>query len=425
MTVYEVILIDMLWFVRNIVIAIKYAYCTDAEIEDMRRAFITRQVNRDRMILTGWITISPEAVERQIRLAALRQSVDVDSLHFRCVPGLTKADLQMYLPHVVEDSRAFGLQSRLVQDKDGLYTRFPLVTVISQLVLDGNRHKVINIYAISVILAIIFASLALITRAIERVPVMGGITWHDYVVTTCMLVSLFIAIWTNFGYLFAGITDFSRRRLIQRHLSMIITRGYEPLVSQRAKDGPQFFLERGPLLFDLTVPENVAAWWASRQVLEDFGLTFYRRINGYTGAFIIFALAMIISLYYVVFTGQHIASVAIFVQVGYSFVILLIIISLLVMYGGRTNQIRREQSLIFLRKKVLLETIVLDSVASEEVKRQLQLSIDMLASVARLVDIDNMQQNITILGFEAGGQFARSLMAVAIAGLGVFLRTFA
>lgn len=413
-----------LWMVRNVVMAIKYAYCSRAELQDMRRHIVPKQTHLDRMILFGWITINPAHVERQIRMAALRMGVDVEATHFKAVPALTREDLRVYLPHVMDDSRSFGLGARLVADKDGTYSRLPVLAVVSQLVLDGNRHKIINVFSLSIAVAIVFAALGIITRAIEHKPVMGGTTWHDNVISAVFIFSVFIVSFTNFGYLFGGIGDFQRRRLLQKHLSMIITRGYEPLVSRRSADGARYFQEHGPLIFDLSVPENMVAWWASRQVSQDFGLSFYRRINYYTGSFIIFAAAMIGSLYYVVLTNTPLASVAVFVQVAYYFVALLVIISLLVMFGSKANQVRREQPLIFLRKKVVLETLILDSLATQEVKAQLQLSVDLLQTIARLADIDNVQMTVTILGFEAGGQFARSLLALALAGLGVFLRTF-
>jgi len=292
------------------------------------------------------------------------------------------------------------------------------------------------VFLCSMTLALICSMLPLITRAIQGLPVMGGVRWNDYFISCAIILSTIFNVWTNFGYLFGGVVDFSRRRHLQAQLSNLISRGYEPSFSclKKAPDSSpeappqllpqQYFREKGPLIFDLSVPENIISWWSSRQVIQDFGLNFYKRVNGYTAAFIFFAALIIASLYYVVFTNTTLISFVIYVVAGYTFVALLFIISFLVIFGGRANRIRKEQALIFLQRRAILETVVLDSIATDHIKKQLQLSIDLLGSVAKLVEIDNQVRNITILGFEAGSQFARSLIALALAGLGVFLRDF-
>jgi len=68
-TVYEIILIDALWFVRNVVIGIKYAYTSEIELREMRRVILSPETQNERMILSGWIAISHSGVERQIKVS--------------------------------------------------------------------------------------------------------------------------------------------------------------------------------------------------------------------------------------------------------------------------------------------------------------------------------------------------------------------
>lgn len=62
---YELLLLDLLWLVRNSVVAIKYSYCSSRELSDMRTMVISEEVHLSRQLLTGWAQVGSRDVDRQ------------------------------------------------------------------------------------------------------------------------------------------------------------------------------------------------------------------------------------------------------------------------------------------------------------------------------------------------------------------------
>eukprot|EP00899_Mesostigma_viride_P009710 jgi/Mesvir1/18740/Mv01249-RA.3 len=84
---WDILAMGMLWFVRNAVLAIKYAYTSAPEMTAMRTRLVPKTVHSDRTLFGGWVSPLPARVlKRQLLLSAIRNRLALSRAAFHLHP---------------------------------------------------------------------------------------------------------------------------------------------------------------------------------------------------------------------------------------------------------------------------------------------------------------------------------------------------
>lgn len=171
-------------------------------------------------------------------------------------------------------------------------------------------------------------------------------------------------------------------------------------------------------------PVNVVAWIKMLQVLQDFGQTFYIRIAAFTTSFVLTVVLMVGFLVLSILINAANGTTAVMALVLFDVAAFLLLVIAMVMEGGACNQARQRHVSALLRNQVLAESVLSTSSRDLDpaVADDLQLSVGLLGAGASFVRQDTELHRVAILGFAAGGQFARFLLAIGLAGVAMALR---
>ncbi|KAJ3208321.1 hypothetical protein HDU67_006806 [Dinochytrium kinnereticum] len=296
----------------------------------------------------------------------------------------------------------------------------------------------------------------------------------------------FIIMGAHFGFLLVGITDFKRREYFQRRLAAIVEDGFVRIAAQDVdvessmpltsttgtsaskskkvgvEEDQQYTVYRIPM----DRPQNLVAWWYLRACLQDWGLTYFRRISLYAGFFLVYVFVLIGAAFINMYFTEQVLETPIILYVTLHGAVLCSLIGVMIFYGERYNQNRRRAGRCLAQKKVELEaeysdicrrhrvlskihiskhnslrpktgdpfhvtaashdaqamTVTLE--AMETRKSQLWDACRALESVLRAVQNDNQINSIKILGFEAGDQLLQGVLTIAGFGVTAVLRRF-
>ncbi|KAI9224936.1 hypothetical protein BC828DRAFT_372214 [Blastocladiella britannica] len=276
------ILLLGLFCVRNVTIAFKYAFCSPIELARMEEEFESWEVQRQRQILTGWISPDPSSIELQILLASTRQSLDLTAGNFTlCQAPTTTEPVKSELKH--ETALVKGLQLRYAAYLDspalvptplpspppttpttavesptfdsnippppsslGAASKFEqqqktqylsAYTVVYGLVTEAiGKAKPFNRYMIA---SLTYAALPIIIRGAMGEYMMGGSRWTAFVYTFFAFQGNWMLLSLNYGFVKVCVRDFQRREILFCRLKAILVDGFVYVPGPSATDGAQ------------------------------------------------------------------------------------------------------------------------------------------------------------------------------------------
>ncbi|KAI8847756.1 hypothetical protein BC829DRAFT_232966 [Chytridium lagenaria] len=175
------------------------------------------------------------------------------------------------------------------------------------------------------------------------------IDWTPQTITLTFILHLCAALIgmtvmaSHFGFLVVGVSDFRRREYFQRRLSAVMSDGYVMVKGEVVK-------------IPMDRAHNVAAWWYLRACLQDWGLSYFRRISAYTGFFLVYvgllvAIALIQS--YII---QGTVENSVYAYVILHSFSLSGLIGGMIIYGNKYNESRKRAGLFLAQRKVDIET---------------------------------------------------------------------
>ncbi|KAI8847761.1 hypothetical protein BC829DRAFT_395484 [Chytridium lagenaria] len=229
---------------------------------------------------------------------------------------------------------------------------------------------------------------------------------------------------------------FQAPRYFQRRLAAIIEDGFVHVSLSKDTEDPQYVIHRIPM----DRPQNVIAWWYLRACLQDWGLTYFRRISLYAGFFLVYVFILIAVAFVQMYFVERALETSVILYVTLHGAVLCGLLSIMIFFGERYNQNRRRAGLCLSQKKVELESEYSDitrrlrilshhpqklSMETMETRRaQLYDAVRSIETVMQTVQNDNGMNCIKILGFEAGDQLLQGVLTVAGFGVTAVLRRF-
>ena len=127
----------------------------------------------------------------------------------------------------------------------------------------------------------LFVSLTpMLIRVAQGWPYSAGTSPQSHVIQWSLFLTMCFLMLTNNAFLLIAIMDTQRREFLQRRMNAILMDGFviRPNQDPKADHGSEE-VER----FNMCNPRNLIAWWYLRLVLQNYGMSYYKRINAYCG----------------------------------------------------------------------------------------------------------------------------------------------
>ncbi|BFI25420.1 hypothetical protein MARPO_0001s0433 [Marchantia polymorpha] len=99
----DIFIADFLWIVRCLILATKYGFTSDHEMEIMRKEVIPLEAQKDRTLMLGWTNVIPlRVLKRQLLLAAVRKNALRCNASLRLIPGASDKTVHEIMQQLTE-----------------------------------------------------------------------------------------------------------------------------------------------------------------------------------------------------------------------------------------------------------------------------------------------------------------------------------
>ncbi|KAL3688622.1 hypothetical protein R1sor_014931 [Riccia sorocarpa] len=488
---YDVVLIDFLWFMRNMVVSTKYAFLSKIEREQMKTMFVPNDVHVFRTLLNAWKDPIPNCVvKHELLFAAVRTK----QLFLRsyCFKLDSSYESSRSISDLVHDLRLLKESKRRPQEAcwDKLADRWlqeAAEELTAETMLQAEegsvgsvQHLPVRLYAAhvirqasslrrlkrighgllsqhltacSILLGVAHPVILIVGRYVIGGHEMPGPTWTVY----CIIIPGFFlsafSMFSNVGFMMVGVLDFRRRHFIAQSLDELLRSSvYKgshnvramPTRSMRIRDF--FSSDRSPrndpestrssrsssfssgklsgdgIGIDFQAPDSLLAWWACRQLMQNFGLGFYKRIKYYTTYFASYCGVLLFFVVLKMLTGIKRTDIYLIVTVIFSITVFLSLLALMVWPGGDTNTMLQQHGVTLMTRKIKLHTKTVMGctimVAKEDLKKTRML-VRTITSIAEALKWDNFKSKLSVCGFEARDQLVSVIVAVVAASMSI------
>ncbi|KAG6556221.1 hypothetical protein Mapa_002162 [Marchantia paleacea] len=483
---YYVLLVDYLWFMRNMVVATKYAFLSKVEREEMKTRHVPQDVHDYRTLLKAWKDPIPGRVlKTELLLAALRSKQALRKTYFSLDTRVDSAnaihdlilDLKLMrdiptrdgIGHEEPDGWLEVLSQEFTKDpiaelESGGLGNVELLPVIlyaahvihqasslSRLKRIGHSLLRQHITACSLLLGLAHSVILTAGRYIFGGHKMPGPSWTVYCIVIPGFVLMTFSMFSNVGFMMVGVLDFRRRHFIAESLDELLrTSRYtgshnarivsgrmarftdrfswlrspgnnmeQPSISRSSSSGK---LSGDGIGFDFQDPESLLAWWACRQLLQNFGLGFYKRIKYYTTYFAVYCGVLLIFVVLKMLTGIKQSDIYLLVTVLFSINVFLTLLALMVWPGGDTNYMLQHHGTTMINRQIKTHMKMIPELhqmmPTEDLKKA-RIALQTMAAIAEVMKWDNMKSKLSICGFEARDQLVSVIVAVVAATMSI------
>ncbi|CAM6085117.1 unnamed protein product [Calypogeia fissa] len=258
---YDIVLVDLLWGLRNLVVATKYAFLSKIEMEEMRTKRVPPYVHQYRTVLAAWKDPIPRRVLKyELLLSALRNKLILKKYSFKLDSNvdstqairdlvidlrLSKIDfnslsfsygkradrwLEIDCEELAKDPLAWaeaGGQVNLQYLPSRLYAAHVIRQASSLRRLKRLGHTLLSqhLRACCFVLGFSHAVIPAAGRFILGGHPIPGPPWATYCVLIPSLVLISFAMVSNVGFMMVGVLDFRRRHFIAQSLDEVLRTG--------------------------------------------------------------------------------------------------------------------------------------------------------------------------------------------------------
>jgi len=246
-------------------------------------------------------------------------------------------------------------------------------------------------------------------------------------------VQTFVFFFTLVAFISIGVVDVYRRFAMLKVMGVMI----DPSGGQSANAMMAMMDDEvtwRPHFIDFTIPSNITSWFATRQVLAEFGLEFKKRLGLYCSYALLLALLLLAKLFYdVIMHGEKSGTSGALVIATITFLSLTIFVILaqMVYYGNAANCMYEAHNAILLRVQMAIRELLSEmanvyaaqtdlniKAETEELKR----SDLLLDSVLKCLQVEDKQNPVTIMGIRASAPVVRSLAGLAVSAAASTMR---
>jgi len=265
------------------------------------------------------------------------------------------------------------------------------------------------------------ATIPFIYRGVLHENLFGSGDWYDiYIAVSSWFVTV-----TMFGvlhfFLQVAIAAYFRRFALLYTLGRMV----DPS-DQKSINCPELRRQ----FIDLTIPHNISAWVAMREVLVDLGFMYRERITMYTSYVVLLAIGLTLDLiYHLLFAAADVGVLAT-VIITFNTLSILFPVALMILYGTRANIQFDVHLAILVRMQLHLREMICDmDIAkyrflrhrhqfAELNEKRLQASNSLIDAATKVLEQEKILNPITLLGFPASVRMVQGLASI-IAGAAV------
>eukprot|EP01006_Ploeotia_vitrea_P047885 TRINITY_DN67174_c3_g1_i1.p1 TRINITY_DN67174_c3_g1~~TRINITY_DN67174_c3_g1_i1.p1 ORF type:complete len:602 (+),score=319.79 TRINITY_DN67174_c3_g1_i1:241-1806(+) len=421
----EVMVPLFLWFCHRLMIATKWAYMPRQTTAHLRSYFVDWNDTARLELVTGWLTLANHTITLETDAAAARMGIDLENVHLHA--RSSNRDLHIFL----DDDGYNPRQSHHPNLK--VLCGYRTTKRLQQMADLCCSHSKGRFLASTRLCALIGSAIPSLVRLYEGHGLFGHGDWH----ATVVIVSAFAVhfLFFNVLLLFLGISvlDHRRRHLVMKLLDHLI----DPSRAQAANKGRklpadkhlQRFVQQLPIV-DLTVTENIMSWLALRQVADQFGLMYRKRVDWYTSYAFLAIFAVVAVLLQTLLSEQAAARTSVAMCMFYLLSISAQLMFMAVYSAQTTKQQTTHVTTIRRIQFAIREQLVCAQGPSWRANFELEQGADrdrlkgcdhLLDSLVHMLTLTRNHAAFKLLGFD-GQAILRAVPPIVVGGLSVALR---
>jgi hypothetical protein len=265
----------------QVMIATKYAYFSKSMLQAMHIEQLPRAELLQQQLITGWRVVNAEQIEAEMDLTA--RSIGVDLTHVGFLVPVEQDDKRKPL-----ELKCKCLKNVLHQLTTEVYNKSGYGFHVSVLIF---------------VYAFLQAIVPPFVRAFTQFPSMQsfdlltgfgfGMSGPAWVGPVVVILSAFSRFWFAFAivmFVSVGVLDLKRRARMLTLMHRMIDPS--PLPACASGDALLATVPHDLLFVDLSVSQNIGNWFIARQLVQNFGLQFQRRIAIYIVAFVLLLVTL-------------------------------------------------------------------------------------------------------------------------------------
>eukprot|EP01138_Halocafeteria_seosinensis_P003894 gb/GECG01003980.1/.p1 GENE.gb/GECG01003980.1/~~gb/GECG01003980.1/.p1 ORF type:complete len:678 (+),score=48.24 gb/GECG01003980.1/:1-2034(+) len=460
-TMFEVVMVDLYYLFRILVIGIKYATLSDKLYNDMgyRPPKEGQEINAQNMLVTGWMNPPRAYVEDEILSEESRKG-------FNLTNSLFKVDgrLHCYLDKIFQEEELWDTTSSVSTLQKGAISAVCAGKSRSSVFLnaDGIRGSGLfgeasarqitlalwlqnmwpSNFGIAIILQVFLTTMfrvvtpVVVAKDFNRLSQLGSSPLDLIPRIFIMIVGSHVQ-FSLLTFLMIGILDFHRRHQVSSCLTAL-SRNTKITYSRRTRldedirvrykhgylelmvpkvDSLQPKQTSLPPVLDLSIAENAFSWYRLRLILRHTGRRFSLRLQIYVTVMLIILLGM--NIIFLVrfltqgwgaFVGQF-ESILLLAEVIYMNIAILSFVILMIVHGILANSEMETQNEIFVKALVKLEELRREYPEDSPFYKELNSTLQALRTVKDAVQIDDTQSPVQIFGVRASPILLRGMAA--------------
>lgn len=365
----EVLLAVLLHVFHKLMVAVKFAYMYDADYRAIYGPLADRgvEIRRRTQLLTGWMRVSRADADYEVRAAAVRLNIRHDGPAF-VVPASDAEGLELF----------FGRESaEPVPAPVGGVVRVPVCLFVARAVelgSDMTRQPFAGFGTLTLpskVCGLVAAAVPTLSRLAEGKNALGdGSVQAAVLIALCFQLTLFyFAILLEF--LAIAAEEYRRRATVLKIIGAVVSpphRAAADAMRRRRGADQMSQTERalttvGMPYADLTNPVNVVAFLRARQLAQNYGLAYRRRVDLYATGTILLVLVLAVFvaielLYYSLGLTPAVLSV-------YTVAVCSLYLARAAVYGLRADRSASEHLLVLVRTQLAVRELVAGFVSSQ------------------------------------------------------------
>ncbi|KAH9545399.1 hypothetical protein CY35_12G045900 [Sphagnum magellanicum] len=256
---YDIILVDLLWVIRNAVVATKYAFASTVDINNMRTAVMDPSVLLHMTLLGGWKDPIPRKVlKEELLLAATRCRMLLPAFSFHLDTTVNSldaihdivSDLQLKkdnpnkvgaicknctLDIVREANRWLEAGKEECLDAVICPGKLPVHLYAAHIIRQSSSlrrlrrvgHTMMSqhLRLCSNVIAVIIAVLPIALHLLFGGHKLPGPFWTVWAIAPSSVLLMYFSMWSNIAFMMVGILDFRRRHYVASKLDELLRTG--------------------------------------------------------------------------------------------------------------------------------------------------------------------------------------------------------
>lgn len=390
-----IICVGIIVFLRNLMVAIKYAYYTKEDWDEMNTRYLNTEELATKLLIVSWLNIPTHVLNTEISAAFKRRRIEENQM---CI--LFYGSAPSYLKHDKTEHSGTNEQYCPIHARD---TCVNLGTVASYFAGKVNE-KVSKTHIKKLLVAI--SILYIVTPYVAKVAVHGPESYqtdpYEIVLYILSLPTGLFCCYTFLSFLGIGAIDFQRRKMLLEICSAVISSEYED----------SFNIENAKL--DMREAGTVESWYILRTSFLDFGRRYTQRIFLYASLILPLCLLVIVIILLEMVKVIDASYNIYFISPIMLTMISACIITYIILCAVHLNE------MFYIHKDILLhllEDLPETVSSSKQAEADWRLAKRSIKTKMQMLEHDSVLRPVKMMGFTVNSDLFSKLIALVLSGL--------